>query len=237
MVRYVRDNTGRFPERPHYDPAELDSQCEQIVCTFLKKKYGSVEFPISTEDLKIMIEQDVESLDCYADLSEHGPDVDGITEFRPGKKPIVKISQRLEEDERYENRLRTTLTHEYGHVRFHSYLFTLRQDQGQLFQAPQMERLISKRENIIGAQTTDWMEWQAGYVCGSILMPKSYLIKAVATHREKTRYSRPFQQGSTPTQALITMTCENFQVSSDAARVRLSQLAIVTTSPSNSSSF
>ena len=28
-----------------------------------------------------------------------------------------------------------------------------------------------KRDNIVGASETDWMEWQAGYVCGAILIP------------------------------------------------------------------
>jgi len=35
----------------------------------------------------------------------------------------VKISRELSADERRENRLRTTLTHEYGHVHFHNFLF------------------------------------------------------------------------------------------------------------------
>ena len=43
---------------------------------------------------------------------------EGKTDFR-GKKPDVHISQELSNEPRYENRLRTTLAHEFGHVHFH----------------------------------------------------------------------------------------------------------------------
>ena len=49
--------------------------------------------------------------------------MEGLTEFRLGQKPSVKISALLAEDEGRKNRLRTTLTHEYGHVHFHAYLW------------------------------------------------------------------------------------------------------------------
>jgi hypothetical protein len=30
MVKYVPDRTGRFSQRPHYEPKELDRECENI---------------------------------------------------------------------------------------------------------------------------------------------------------------------------------------------------------------
>src|SRR5262245_19221242 len=114
MVQYVPDKTGRFAQRPHYKPQEMDRECENIITSFLRSRYGDVQFPVSTEDLTRLIEQDAEDLDLYADLSEFGAEVEGVTEFFPGKKPVVKIAERLSGDERMENRLRTTLTHEYG---------------------------------------------------------------------------------------------------------------------------
>lgn len=227
MVQYVKDKTGRFDRRPHYTPAELDRQCEKIIVDYLKGKYGEAKFPVSTEDLKSLIERDADSLDCYADLSEHGEDVEGVTEFRPGKKPVVFISEELTTDERYENRLRTTLTHEYGHVVFHAYLFTLQQDQGQLFSSVKTERLISKRENIVGAPSTDWMEWQAGHVCGAILMPITFLQKLVADFRSTKNHFGPFAVGSEKGRELLRLVMKEFQVSEDAARVRLSKLEIL----------
>jgi len=121
-MRYVRDQTGRFPERPHYEPKEIDTLFEHIVVGFLKARHGQVEFPFTTEDLTVLIEQETADLDPYADLSGYGAGVEGVTEFWPGRKPSVKIAKELAESDRRENRYRTTLSHEYGHVRLHGYL-------------------------------------------------------------------------------------------------------------------
>ena len=227
MVLYVKDKTGRFTERPHYKPEELDLECEKIIVDFLKSKHGSVKFPVDTEDLKTLIERDAQELDCYSDLSEHGTDVEGVTEFRPGKKPIVRISKTLTENPRYENRLRTTLTHEYGHVRFHAYLFTLRQDQGELFQRETPERLISKRDNILDAPQSDWMEWQAGYICGAILMPLTYIRKVAADFLLEKNHFGPISPECSNGTQIIERVVKAFQVSQDAARIRMIKLNIL----------
>src|ERR1051325_3771817 len=125
MPTYVRDNTGRFQQRPYYKPEELDDECETLITGFLNDLYGNIRYPIATEDLKKLIERDADFLDVYADLSCYGSDVEGVTEFRPGQKPSVQISASLTASDRHENRLRTTLTHEYGHVHFHTYLWEL----------------------------------------------------------------------------------------------------------------
>lgn len=177
MVRYIRDTTGRFPERPFYEQGELDQECENIIVNFLHSIYREVRFPVETEDLKKLIERDADNLDCYADLSEYGSDVEGVTEFEPGQKPAVKIAAVLTEDERRENRLRTTLTHEYGHVHFHAYLYTVNLAQGRLFQ--RADKHICKRNTMLDAPQSDWMEWQAGYVCGALLIPASYIRRLV----------------------------------------------------------
>jgi hypothetical protein len=125
MVAYVRDRTGRFQQRPHYKPEEFDWECEKIVTDFLKDVHGSVRYPVETNDITKLIERDAKDLDLYADLSEYGEDVDGVTLFEKGKRPTVQISAELTNNERRQNRLRTTLTHEYGHVHFHSYLWEI----------------------------------------------------------------------------------------------------------------
>ena len=81
MVRYVRDATGRFSQRPHFRPEELDRECENIIAKFLKDKYGKAEFPVTTDDLTLLIERDTDDFDSYADLSVYGNDVEGVTEF------------------------------------------------------------------------------------------------------------------------------------------------------------
>lgn len=224
MVRYVKDRTGRFYERPHYEPIELDRECERIIVKFLESLYGSARFPVDTEDLKKLIERDTDDLDCYADLSIHGADVEGLTEFRPKRKPVVQIASALTEDDRRENRLRTTLTHEYGHVRFHAYLFETKNDQGQLFHKEKSEKIVCKRETIINAPDTDWMEWQAGYVCGAILMPVSRVQKIATDFLTGMNHYGPVAPSSPNGRELVARVVDAFKVSEDAARVRLLKL-------------
>jgi hypothetical protein len=69
MVKYIFDKTGRFPLRPHYQPDELDHECEQVITAFFCAKNNVVEFPLSTDDLTVLIEKRVSYLDVYADLS------------------------------------------------------------------------------------------------------------------------------------------------------------------------
>ena len=77
MVRYVRDTQHGFGERPHYEPRELDREFEHLAVGFLKGKYGEPQFPFETEDLKTFIEENVHSLDQYADLTRFGTGVEG----------------------------------------------------------------------------------------------------------------------------------------------------------------
>ncbi len=63
-MRYVPDRTGRFSQRPHYKPEELDRECENIIAGFLKQRYGSEDYPVSTDDLTVLIERDTAVADC-----------------------------------------------------------------------------------------------------------------------------------------------------------------------------
>ena len=174
MVKYVPDRTGRFSQRPHYEPKELDRECENIIAGFLKERHGATKYPVSTDDLTVLIERDTEFLDQFVDLSSYGCNVEGLTHFQPGRKPCVRISASLAGDENRQNRLRTTLAHEYGHVRFHAYLWDLEPPGPDLLKSnPNASMQICYRDNILDAAQTDWMEWQAGYVCGALLMPPS----------------------------------------------------------------
>ena len=129
----------------------------------------------------MMIERDTSDLDQYADLSEEGEEdeeVQGLTLFYPDRKPEVRIAQELADADHRENRLRTTLTHEFAHVKLHAGLWPF--DQPRLFpdeqEAPGPR---CKRPGEIGGYGTDWMEWQAGYVSGAVLMPVSLLTDLI----------------------------------------------------------
>lgn len=212
-MKLVSDPLGRFDRRPHYEQYELDDQCEQIVDEFLRARYGRVEYPISTEDLTLLIEREVDDLDSAADLSDLGEDVEGVTDFFKGKKPRVRIAGQLWEGPSRENRLRTTLTHEYGHVRLHNYLYqveaSLRLYTSVTAGAPQR----CKRDDVHG-KPRDWMEWQAGYASGALLMPERALRRLVL--------AKPGDEFE-----LIKRIAVGFQVSADAARFRLSQLKLL----------
>lgn len=228
-MEYVTDKTGRFSLRPHYKPSELDRECENLITAFLRTHYSDAQFPVSTDDLTRLIERDTEDLDLYADLSEFGPDVEGVTEFSPGQKPVVKISGKLSGDNRYINRLRTTLTHEYGHVKFHGYLWDAEPPQKDLLaKNPNANKQICKRDNILNANQYDWMEWQAGYICGAILMPVTRVTRIVAAYQEENGIYGPVLQTSQHALNLIDQVRERFEVSADAARVRLSKLGVLT---------
>lgn len=225
MVRYVPDRTGRFSQRPHYKPEELDRECESIITSFLKETYGDASFPVSTDDLTRLIERDSDDLDLYGDLSVFGPDVEGVTEFRPRQKPLVKISARLADDDRRENRLRTTLTHEYGHVHFHTYLWDIEPPQRDLLaQNSNANKQICKRDTILEAAQSDWMEWQAGYVCGALLMPVSRVRELVGAYQEAHGLFGDVGHAGVHGQTLIAEMQTAFQVSADAARIRLLKL-------------
>ena len=238
MVKYVPDKTGRFSQRPYYEPEDLDRECEMIIISFLKERYGVAEFPVSTSDLTRLVERDADDLDLYADLSGYGPDVEGLTEFFPGRKPKVKISSELSQDDRRENRLRTTLTHEYGHVQFHAYLWELEPPRRGLFKNTATgNRQICKRDNILDAAQSDWMEWQAGYTCGALLMPLSSVRRLVGAYQESHGLYGVIGTNDSHGRSLIEAVQSGFQVSSDAARVRLTKLRILGESGAGASLF
>jgi Zn-dependent peptidase ImmA (M78 family) len=221
-MKWVKDKTGRFPQRPHYLPNEIDEECERIIRDFLTKKYGKLEFPIKTDDLTVLIEQKAD-LDSYADLSGEPGEVEGVTEFTPRKRPVVRISRSLNA-QNMENRLRTTLTHEFGHVHFHQFMFDDLQNQPPSLFAQQERAHTNKchRDNMIGASDRDWMEWQAGYACGAILMPAAALLETVKRFREdKNLPYANLAAGAEHGQELIALATSTFQTSRDAARVRL----------------
>ena len=225
-IRWIKDPTGRFPERPYYLQEDLDSLSEGWVVSFLLGRYGKAEFPVSTDDLTVMIESDTSDLDQYADLSEEGEEgeeVQGLTLFYPDRQPVVRIAQELADSSNREYRLRTTLTHEFGHVKLHARLWPF--NQARLFpdedEAPGPR---CKRAGLIGGSGADWMEWQAGYVSGAILMPISQITELVQEACNAWETYGGVQTTSIQGADIVARVAGRFDVSTDAARVRLSQL-------------
>ena len=269
-MKWVPDLTGRFKWRPYYNQEELDIECERLITDFLKDRYGERRLPLSTDDLCVLIERDTSDLDLYADLSTEGEDVEGLTEFFPNRKPAVKIARELSIDSRRHNRLRTTLAHEYGHVKFHSFLWDFgfsKQSGGNIIQKLPVWRrrygrfrkafssryvprsyfsalpgiydkasLIDyepspgfrcKQSRIIDAPVSDWMEWQASYVCGAILMPLTHLRCIIRASCRETDFHSWIPSNSPSARELIVRIAESFDVPADAAQVRLKKLGFL----------
>jgi Zn-dependent peptidase ImmA (M78 family) len=193
------------------------------------EKYGKVIYPISTNDLTILLEQKAGDVDLFADLSDYGADVEGVTEFYTNKKPRVLISHELSEQTNRENRYRTTLTHEFGHVHLHGFL--LSGGQKNMFSGNTQENNHCKRETIIGARKTDWMEWQAGFASGALLIPFTTLKQLCRSFYDERNLLAVVGVQSIEGRELIHKVVANFQVSEDAARVRLLQLKHITERP------
>jgi len=230
-VRWVSDRTERFLQRPYYEPEEIDHLCEEIVTGFLQDRHGSVSYPIATNDLTVLIEREAQDVDLYADLSSEGHDVEGLTDFIPGERPKVRIARELSEQPWRENRLRTTLTHELGHVTMHSPFYAGSHRQRSLFDEPGNGGPSSprcKRDAILLAGSTDWMEWQAGYASGAFLMPRAAVYATVMELLMHVNFPCPLSVGTAEGQELLGRVQKQFSVSADAARVRLMQLHYLT---------
>jgi hypothetical protein len=237
-MRWVADTTGRFAQRPHYAPAEIDAECEGLVDSFLRERRGRVEYPFETNDLIALIEREAEDLDIYADLTSEGQDVEGATYFNPQGRARVRISRRLADEPWSTNRFRTTASHELGHVKFHNFLWPL-EPRPALFYAD--EAPLSdvsprcKRDAIQPLKPLDWMEWQAGYACGALLMPLTRVQKLART--VSGLGLAPRVVGTPETLDLISLVKKAFEVSADAARVRLIQLRLLAPAGSQTSTL
>jgi hypothetical protein len=203
-MRWVRDATGRFPRRPHYDPPELDQLCDDVLG-------GLVRRPLATDALTVLIERRAADLDLYADLPD---DIEAVTEFVPGDRPRVGINRRLTERKRGEHRLRTTLAHELGHVVLHDFIWWFDQEALSVERARELSPRCHRRRTL---GTADWMEWQAGYASGAFLMSGSALKELL--HEPEAVWIR-----SAAARQRIELVQHAFDVSREAARVRLQVL-------------
>jgi IrrE N-terminal-like domain len=226
-MKYLPDRSGRFPKRPHYEPSELDQECEHIITDFMCSHCGGFRLPIPTEALTKLIERDADDLDLFADLSGEGEDVEGVTDFIPQERPRVRIRSSLSDAGR-ENRFRTTLAHEYGHVKFHDFLWQAEVKNPRLH--PQFAQAASPkchRGRILDAPYSDWMEWQAGYVSGALLMPVRSMREITGRFLEDHKLFTPVPASAEESGKLINLISAAFAVSRDAARVRLLKLNLL----------
>jgi hypothetical protein len=224
-MKWVRDATGRFPQRPYWLTDEIESEAERVLDDFRTSTGRASKFPLSTDDLTVLIESRASDFDLYADLSADGDDVEGVTEFSLDGCSTVRIDRRLASDARRENRLRTTLTHEYAHLHLHGFLAGIAQTVG-MFDQRDRESVVCRRETIADAPAVDWMEWQAAHMSGALLMPRGAVTATVQSARGSAALS-VVDLGSAEGDELVASVSLAYDVSWEAARVRLQKLRLV----------
>ncbi len=219
-MRWIPDNAVPLRRWADYSPTEVDALCEQRIVAFLQAKYGAVNYPVSTNDLTILIEQDADDLDLYADLSIFDGAIDGLTLFYAGARPRVRISAALSLDPGQELRLRAVLAHQLGHVLLHG-------DAGMAAitstGCPANASEPSIGPAVPSATGTDSMEWQAHLASGAPLMPATAVDETVRQIWPEGALHRPVSSASPSATHLIDEVQRRFHVSQAAARDRLMQ--------------
>ena len=217
----IPDRTGRFPERPHWEISELEQMCEETITAFLRERYGFERIAVPTEAITAIIERDAGDLDLRPGLSDDKYEVFGYTVFQRGEKPRVIIARELWEQRHRSNRLRMTLGHEYGHVLLHTWLYD------KYASAAEPQR-CHWRDLLPTERIADWAEWQAGYAGGALLMPESFIRRATEAYFHNRTEGPPVAKGSPEASALCQRISLAFDVSVEAATVRLKQLGYLT---------
>jgi Zn-dependent peptidase ImmA (M78 family) len=190
---------------------------------FLEGRYGQVPARVPTDALTVLIEREAEELDLHSELraADDNEEIHGVTWFFPRTKPKVQINRKLRLEFRFANRYRTTLAHEYGHLLLHAWLYDhFEQQLGNYEPLRCYSRTVEGRID----RLTDWMEWQAGYICGALLMPKRRVDFLAGAFGRERGVSVPLDLDSIDAQALTKRLTDLFDVSRDAARVRLLKL-------------
>lgn len=224
-------------ERLWFEPDEI----ERIMEDELRRAGLAPSLDACVVDIERFIERHLHaSLDQFADLER---DVLGLTEFRPGRPPEVRINISLTEvaDSDWcppgiQGRWRATLAHEAAHVVLHRSLFDLDPAQTRLFNAtagdePQDVLLRCLKRDVsysVGAGDTtrfrasDWREVQANRGMAALLMPKNIFVRA----------ARKENIGSTTVSIDLATRrlAERFGVSREATTIRLRTFHLISDS-------
>ncbi len=211
-------------------PDEIEAACEDEL--HRANMFPTAAAPVLEVDA--FIERHLRAkLDPYAVLD---PEVLGYVDFPAPERPEVYINRDLSDLADGEadastaavGRLRATMAHEAAHIMFHRVLYLEQEGQGTLFGAPTnpRDRLMRCYKKQFGVVTgSDWREVQANRGMAALLMPAP-VFRAVAGE-ELDRLGLP--PGSGPNSRLAATLASRFQVSRQAASIRLETLRI--TSP------
>ncbi len=221
-------------ERLWLSPAHIETLMEETL-------RNSGLFPTDeqpTVDIERLIQRLDVRMDQYADLD---PTVLGLTEFYTNEPPKIFINRDLtgaiDDDHTppgIRGRWRATIAHEASHVVMHRVLFALDQHQDGLFrmqEQPEPKRLMRcLKKNVLfrGSGTNDWREVQANMGMAALLMPQSPFRQLAGKVAEQRRLAtESLTIGSSPAATLAAEMAALFDVSRQAARIRLETLGIL----------
>lgn len=173
-------------------------------------------------------------LDQHAELPD---DVLGVTEFITGKQPRIAINKDLTrwalDDDMSPpgslGRWRATLAHEAAHVLLHRSLFEPPEGTLALFAdgpapTPKLHRCL-KRE-VTFRPASDWREVQANQGMAGLLMPRSIFATFARAEIEKLHPAADRIPAGAE-DAVAAILAPKFEVSRQAARIRLTTLGFV----------
>jgi hypothetical protein len=192
-------------------------------------------------DLSINIERFLERhlkvrLDRHADLPA---DVLGVTHFERTRPPRVEINRdltgsALDDDDPAPGmvgRWRATLAHEAAHVLLHRILFDVDDMQRGLFREQSPTRVGGNlmrclKRDLTFRRVSDWREIQANRGMAALLMPRTLFIAAARVVLDVA--GGAVTAGSPKHAALVQDLAGTFNVSRQAASIRLETLGILT---------
>ncbi len=235
MKRFRDSKTGA--ERLWIEPGEIEARTEAE----LVKAGLMPTADVPAIDVEAFVEQHLGAqFDQYASLP---PDVLGQTDFRVGAPPLVMVNAdltgaALDDDDSplgLKGRWRATVAHEACHVLFHRCLYNLSSQQGSLFgedsdsqEPPQRLQRCLKRDVVYARMGSDWREVQANMGMAALLMPRQLFI--AVCQEELLRLGKDRIFADTPqAEALAAHLAKAFQVSRQAAMIRLNTLEVLAT--------
>ena len=222
-------------ERLWLSPADIEATCEEALRK--TKLFPTEEKP--AVDIESFVEELGARVDQYADLDAATL---GKTEFFTNKPPKISINRDLtgamDDDEGprgIRGRWRATIAHEGGHVLFHSVLFEVNSAQNGLFDFGESkdQPLVHclKKDVGFGRSSGDGREVQANMAMAALLMPRDIFRKvAYRVISELTLGVANLVAGSRAAAAVIEGISREFDVSKQAAGIRLQTLEIVSPS-------
>jgi Zn-dependent peptidase ImmA (M78 family) len=214
---YWRDYTGRFDRHPYFREDTLEAGAVRV----LEDTLGTGgAWPVSDDDLEFVADQHA-SFDRGRDVGDLGLDVDAVTVFSTTSRPRIVLNASLKSPN-MRLRRRMTIAHELGHVVLHQPLY--RRDEQQLDLLHEYRFTPSYCHDPMSTSSVDWCEWQANYFGGALLAPKAQLLQLL---QRKLGEDITAQERSREAQQAVNLVASSFDISKQAARVRLAQIGFI----------